>query len=72
MTIQRGISNIEDYLADSPSLKKYMTEEILLKLYKKARLDAMAETGIEVPDHCSYMLNNVVNRRIDLIMTKDI
>jgi hypothetical protein len=66
VTIQRERSNIEDYLADSPSLKKYMREETLLKLYKKARLDAIAETGLEMPDHCTYTLNNVLNRPIDL------
>jgi hypothetical protein len=66
VTIQRERSNIEDYLADSPSLKKYMSDETLLKLYKKARLDAITETGLEMPDHCTYTLNAVLNRPIDL------
>ena len=43
-----------------------MTEETLLKLYKKACLDAMVETGIEIPDHCTYTLSDVVSRYLTL------
>ena len=63
-TIQRERSNIEDYLADSPSLKKYMTEETLMRLYQRARLDAITETGIEMPEQCSYTLHDVMDRTL--------
>lgn len=65
-TIQRERSNIEDYLVDSPSLKRYMTEETLIKLYQRARLDAIVETGIEMPEQCSYTLNDVMNCTLTL------
>ncbi|OSO94410.1 hypothetical protein B7O87_03100 [Cylindrospermopsis raciborskii CENA303] len=66
LTIQRERSNIEDYLAGSPSLKKYMTDEYLYKTYQKARLDAIAETGLEMPISCSYTLNDIISRSLTL------
>ncbi|MFM7886223.1 MAG: DUF29 domain-containing protein [Pseudanabaena sp.] len=65
-TIQRERSNIEEYLADSPSLKKYMTDEYLYKVYQKARLDAIAETGVDMPITCCYTLNDITNRSLSL------
>ncbi len=65
-TIQRERSNIEDYLADSPSLKKYMTDEYLYKIYPKARLDAISETGVEMPETCCYTLNDLISRSLTL------
>jgi len=65
-TIQRERINIADYLADSPSLRKYVTDEYLWVIYKKARLDAIAETGLEMPDTCPYSLNDVINRVLNL------
>ncbi len=65
-TIQRERINIADYLADSPSLRKYVTDEYLWVIYKKARLDAIAETGLEIPDTCPYSLNDVINRALNL------
>ena len=66
LTIQRERSNIEDYLADSPSLKKYMTDDYLYKTYQKAGLDAIAETGLEMPISCSYTLNDIISRSLTL------
>ena len=66
LTIQRERSNIEDYLADSPSLKKYMTDDYLYKTFQKARLDAIAETGLEMPISCSYTLNDIISRSLTL------
>jgi hypothetical protein len=66
VTIQRERSNIIDYLADSPSLKKYMTDEYLHKTYQKACLDAIAETGIEMPETCHYTLNDITSRNLIL------
>jgi hypothetical protein len=65
-TIQRERLNIIDYLADSPSLRKYVTDEYLGVIYKKARLDAIAETGLEMPDTCPYALNDVINRSLTI------
>ncbi|MEI6328754.1 MAG: DUF29 domain-containing protein [Pseudanabaena sp. ELA645] len=66
VTVQRERSNVADYLADSPSLKKYMTDEHLDKIYKKARLDAIAETGLDMPDVCPYTVDDVVNRNLQI------
>jgi hypothetical protein len=66
VTVQRERSNVADYLTDSPSLKKYMTDEHLDKIYKKARLDAIAETGLDMPDLCPYTVGDVVNRNLQI------
>ena len=66
VTVQRERSNVADYLADSPSLKKYMTDEHLDKIYKKARLDAIAETGLDMPDVFPYTVGDVVNRNLQI------
>ena len=66
VTVQRERSNVADYLADSPSLKKYMTDEHLDKIYKKARLDAIAETGLDMPDVCPYTVGDIVNRNLQI------
>ncbi|MGA0130915.1 MAG: DUF29 domain-containing protein [Candidatus Nanopelagicales bacterium] len=66
VTVQRERSNIVDYLADSPSLKKYMTDEYLDKVYKKAKLDAIAETGLNMPDVCPYTFSDVLDRNLKI------
>lgn len=66
VTVQRERSNVADYLADSPSLKKYMTDEYLVKIYKKAKLDAIAETGLDMPDFCPYTFGDLVNRDLKI------
>ena len=66
ITVQRERSNIADYLADSPSLKIYMTDEYLSKIYKKAKLDAIAETGLDMPDVCPYTFGDIVNRNLEI------
>jgi hypothetical protein len=66
VTVQRERSNVADYLADSPSLKKYMTDEYLGKIYKKAKLDAIAETGLDMPDVCPYTFGDIVNRNLEI------
>ena len=66
VTVQRERSNIADYLADSPSLKIYMTDEYLGEIYKKAKLDAIAETGLDMPDVCPYTFGDVVNRNLEI------
>jgi len=66
VTVQRERSNIADYLADSPSLKIYMTDEYLGKIYKKAKLDAIAETGLDMLNVCPYTFGDVVNRNLEV------
>jgi len=66
VTVQRERSNVADYLADSPSLKIYMTDEYLGKIYKKAKLDAIAETGLDIPDVCPYTFGDIVNRNLEI------
>ncbi len=65
-TIQRERANIQDYLYDSPSLKRYLTDESLHKVYVTARLDAIAETGLEMPIACPYVIGDVLERDISL------
>jgi hypothetical protein len=43
-----------------------MTDEHLDKIYKKARLDAIAETGLDMPDVCPYTVDDVVNRNLQI------
>lgn len=51
-TIQREKANIQDYLNDSPSLRRYLTDESLHKVYVTARLDAITKTSWEMLIAC--------------------
>jgi Domain of unknown function DUF29 len=55
--------SIEDLLADSPSLRNYLSE--VLDSYKKARDNASQETGIELskfPDSCPYSETQILSK----------
>ena len=65
-TIQRERANITLYLDDSPSLKRYLTNESIFKLYAVACSDAFKETGLEFPSNCPYGIEDVLNRPIFL------
>ena len=65
-TIQRERANITLYLDDSPSLKRYLTNESIFKLYAVACSDAFKETGLEFPSICPYGIEDVLNRPIFL------
>jgi len=65
-TIQRERLNIQDYLQDSPSLKRYLIDEFLFKVYKTARLDAIGETGLDMPIDCPYGIEDVLERDVCL------
>jgi Domain of unknown function DUF29 len=65
-TVQRERSNVADYLADSPSLKKYMTDKYLGKIYKKAKLDAIAETCLDMLDVCPCTVGDTANRNLQI------
>ena len=61
ITIERERNNIELYLEDSPSLKKYLSEEWVKKMYRIARLDAAKETGLDFPQECPYTIKNIID-----------
>jgi hypothetical protein len=63
-TIQRERANIRLYLDDSPSLKRYLIDESILKLYAVACSDAFRETGLEFPSTCPYGIEDILNRSI--------
>lgn len=65
-TIQRERANIRLYLDDSPSLKRYLTDESLFKLYAVACADAFRETGLEFPPVCPYGIEDILNRSLHL------
>ncbi|BBH39130.1 MAG: DUF29 domain-containing protein [Microcystis sp. M048S1] len=65
-TIQRERANIRLYLDDSPSLKRYLTDESLFKLYAVACCDAFRETGLEFPPICPYGIEDILNRSLHL------
>lgn len=65
ITIERERNNIALYLEDSPSLKKYLTQEWLNKMYRNARLDAMKETGLNFPENCDYQVADVLEKVIE-------
>lgn len=65
-TIERERANIKLYLQDSPSLKRYLTDESLGNMYLTAKIDAFKETGLEFPETCPYRIDEVLNRAIYL------
>jgi hypothetical protein len=66
ITIQRERNNLDFYLEDSPSLKKYLCDEWLKKVYRNASLDASKETGLDFPHDCPYNIQEVLERAIKL------
>jgi hypothetical protein len=60
ITIERERNNIELYLEDSPSLKKYLCQEWVNKMYRIARLDAAKETGLDFPKECPYDIQDIL------------
>lgn len=65
-TIQRERANINSYLEDSPSLKRFLADEFLIKVYTTAKIDAFKETGLEMPTTCPYNIDEALNRPISL------
>jgi hypothetical protein len=65
-TIQRERANINFFLEDSPSLKRYLVDDYLAKVYPMARLDAFRETGLEFPERCPYPIEDVLERFLKL------
>ncbi len=65
-TIQRERANLNLYLEDSPSLKRYLGDESLRKIYPTAKADAFRETGLDFPATCPYGIEEVLNRVLAL------
>lgn len=63
-TIQRERTSTGLYLEDSPSLRRYLSEEWLGKAYRIARLDASSETGLDFPVDCPYGMADVLERSV--------
>lgn len=66
-TIQRERLNIQKYLRESPSLKRYLTDEYLNQVYETGRLDAIGETNVEMPIVCPYQIREVLERDVNLV-----
>ena len=66
ITIQRERNNIDFYLEDSPSLRKYLCDEWLKKLYRNASLDAAKETNLDFPSDCPYTITEILERGVIL------
>lgn len=66
ITIQRERLHINRYLEDSPSMKRYLTNEWLDKTYAIAILNAMKETDLEFPSDCPYSVEDVLERPVSL------
>ena len=66
ITIQRERAHIARYLKDSPSLKRYLTNEWLDETYAIANLNAEKETGLKFPADCPYSINDVLERDVIL------
>lgn len=64
ITIERERINISRYLEDSPSLRRYLSDEWLKKEYRIARLNAAKETNLEFSIDCSYTIKDVLERPI--------
>lgn len=64
ITIRRERNNIDFYLEDSPSLRKYLSEEWVTKMYRNAYLDAMKETGLDFPQNCPYSISEILQRQV--------
>lgn len=65
-TILRERKNIALYLEDSPSLRRYLTEQWLHKMYGVACDDAFGETGLTFPETCPYSISEVLERDVIL------
>ncbi len=66
LTIQRERNNIQFFLKDSPSLKRYLTNDWLSQVYANASLEALKETGLKFPDSCPYSIDDVLERVIQM------
>ena len=62
-TIYRERLNLQSYLEDSPSLKRYLEPETIGKAYRLARMEAIKETRLDqklFPDDCPYSVEQIL------------
>ena len=67
LSIQAQRLEIEDVLSDNPGLKP-RTAEALTRAYRRARLEAAKETGLEkdaFPDMCPYSFDEITSRTFE-------
>jgi hypothetical protein len=67
LSIEAQRAELEDVLSDNPGLKPRIAEA-LARGYRKARIDAAKETGLEkdaLPDACPYSFDDIVSRKFD-------
>ncbi len=63
-TITRERVNIQAYLDDSPSLKRYLEPEWVSKAYRLARLEAIKETRLSkgvFSEQCPYEIEQILD-----------
>lgn len=68
LSIETQRAELEDVLADNPGLKPRI-EEAIGRAYRKARLQAAAETGLDVrrfPGGCPYSWDDITTRPFPL------
>ncbi len=61
-TIGRERNNLTFYLEDTPSLKKYWTGKEFERNYRRAKADAVNETGLsewDFPEKCPYSVEQI-------------
>ncbi len=67
VSIETHRIDIDDVLADNPSLRRRQPEAIA-GAYRKARLEAAGETGLRrdaFPTECPYTLDDIMKRPVD-------
>ena len=68
LSIRQQRLEVDDVLADNPGLKNRITEATT-RGYRKARLEAVKETGLDeeaFPDACPYSWDDIVSREFSL------
>ncbi len=72
-TIQRERVNLEAYLEDTPSLKQFLNQTWLEKVYRSARKDAAIETEMTIetfPATCPYTWDQVLDETFPSDLTQ--
>jgi hypothetical protein len=62
ITIRQERNNIRFYLEETPSLKQYWTGQVFERNYRRAKADAVNETGLsewDLPECCPYSVEQI-------------
>ena len=66
LSINEQRLRLNDVIADNPGLRPRI-HEAMTRAYRRARLRAMKETGLEtIPEACSYSFDDITTRRLSL------